>query len=200
MRVTPKECLACSQRKQSKTSGAGRAKQGPGPKGRGEEPPFSSQAPTTATPCPGRALLIPHCLPYKTTGTHGGLWWTTGCLGIQQQCFHIKQSTFVSVVGSPVHKPYPIIRLILLIQTLKHIFFSCFSLYNNAFLVNPCSACKDLQGRPERGKAQVQTYKSSCFMFLSPRQLCSQKKWGTCHPMRSGSPPSPLDAARANYR
>lgn len=29
--------------------------------GRGEEPPFSLQAPTAATPCPGRALLIPHC-------------------------------------------------------------------------------------------------------------------------------------------
>lgn len=174
IRVTLKECLACSQRKQRETSQAGRAKQGTGPKGgneggREEEPPFSLQALTTATPCLGRALLIPHC-PIKPL-VH------MQDYDEQQDAQEFTSNVFLSHCEPLSHwmrwfssaYPYPIFPLILSsnhsntkTDSALPPRYVCVTVVLYLILIRHVKTCKTEQ----RGEAaQVKTYKRSCLCF-----------------------------------
>lgn len=146
------------------------------------------QAPTTATPCR-------HC-PINPTGTHLGLWWAAKTLRNSPAVFAQGTSVWLPefVLHVHIHIP-PSFWLVMSYsntQTDLVVLFHC-----ACTTVVSYSTCKDTQGRVEGEK---HTVKSLMFMFLSSYQLYSQRKWGTCHPMRSGSLLSPLDAAPVNCR
>lgn len=64
---------------------------------------------------------------------------------------------------------------------------------NSSFIFNSRCACRNMLS--EEGQLLTENI---CFCVCF--QLCSQRRWGTCHLTRSGFPLSPLDAAPTNYR
>ena len=77
-----------------KSSMESKTRDGSSREGRGASLLLTS--PNNSHSLPG--MCTPHTtLPCKSTGTCVGLWWTTGCSGIQQQCFLITQQAFVSL-------------------------------------------------------------------------------------------------------
>ncbi len=152
--------IASSQRKQ-------REQNRDESKGRRREPPFSLLAPTAATPCPERALLIPHC-PVKPLAHMQDCDEQQDAQELPRNVFEPHSGTFVSltevVLKCIFASHHPSYFIICSFKPLKKIFLlHCvwISVFSQLVLIHHVQTCTTGQSWESR----VQTYKCWCLCF-----------------------------------